>query len=227
MSTDSLTSNLLLEINKSAQEFFRWSDQQMDKIEASDGNFDQHLEEYENTLNQYKENEQQLETLKQQQLLIKQEQSHEIHLLEKELILYQQTIQENIFRLNELENEKINEKNRLESLLQLQKEIYQTREKRLNDLTKGIRLYNFLGLEFEKAENDCMKFSFKQIDSKDPMRVFQFLLLVDQHDRYCLIESIPRLDDVLTHAIINQLNQDNNISYFVVNMRRAFQKLIE
>jgi hypothetical protein len=225
-STDSLTSNLLLEINKSAQEFFRWSDQQIDKIEASDGNFDQTLEEYENNLNQLKENEKQLETLQQQQLVIKQEQNQEILFLKKELNFYHETMRENHLKLTELEEEKENEKNRLENLLKLQKEMYEKREKRLNDLTKGIRLYNFLGLEFEKAENDCMRFSFQQIDSTDPTRVFEFLLLVDQNDRYCLMDSTPSLDENLIKTIVNQLNRDNNISCFVVNMRRAFQKLV-
>jgi hypothetical protein len=226
MSTESLTSNLLLEVNKSAQEFFRWGDQQIDKLESSDLNFEQNLEEYENQLNLLKENEDQLENLRQQQESIKAEQTNEIKLLQNELIQYQQVITENMIRLKELEDEKLQESVRLEGLLKLQKEAYKTREKRLNDLTRGVRLYRFLGLEFEKAENDCMKFTFTQIDPSDPLKPFQFLLLVDQNDLYRLIETTPSLEMNYANAIINQLNKDNNISYFVVNMRRAFQKTL-
>lgn len=226
MSSESLTSNLLLEVNKSAQEFFRWSDQQIDKLESSDLNFEQNLEEYENQLTSLKENEDQLETLRYQQEKIKAEQTNEIQLLQEELIKYQQVITENVIRLKELEDEKLQESIRLEGLLKLQKEAYKNREKRLNDLTRGVRLYRFLGLEFEKAENDCMRFTFTQIDPSDPLKPFQFLLLVDQNDLYRLVETNPSLEGNYANEIINQLNRDNNISYFVVNMRRAFQKTL-
>jgi hypothetical protein len=226
MSTESLTSNLLLEVNKSAQEFFRWGDQQIDKLETSDLHFEQNLEEFENQLNVLKENEVQLENLRYQQEHIKAEQTNEIQLLQDELMKYQQVITDNVVRLKELEDEKLQESVRLEGLLKLQKEAYKTREKRLNDLTRGVRLYRFLGLEFEKAENDCMRFSFTQIDPSDPLKPFQFLLLVDQNDLYRLVETNPSLEMNYANAIIDQLNRDNNISYFVVNMRRAFQKTL-
>lgn len=222
--TESLTANLILEVNKSAQEFFRWADQKIDKLESSDLNFEQSLEECENNLLQLKEKEEELENLRTQQNNIKEEQIEEIQLIENELKQYQKLVNENNNKLRDLEIEKLQESTRLENLLKLQKEAQKIREKRLNDLTRGIRLYRFLGLEFEKAENGCMRFTFTQIDPSDPLKPFQFLLLVDQNDLYRLVDSNPRLDSNISNTIVSQLNKDNNISYFVVNMRRAFQK---
>lgn len=222
--TESLTSNLILEINKSAQEFFRWTDNKINNLESSDLNFEQNLEECENSLIIIKEKEQQLENHRIQQNDIKEEQIEEIKIIEKEVKQYQIIVNENNNKLKDLEIEKLQESTRLENLLKLQKEAQKIREKRLNDLTRGIRLYKFLGLEFEKAENDCMRFTFTQVDPSDPLKPFQFLLLVDQNDLYRLVDSNPHLDSNITNTIVSQLNNDNNISYFVVNMRRAFQK---
>ena len=60
-STSSLTTNLILEVNKSAQEFFRWSDNKINKLESLDLNFEQILEENENILILLKEKEEKLE----------------------------------------------------------------------------------------------------------------------------------------------------------------------
>lgn len=172
--TESLTSNLILEINKSAQEFFRWTDNKINNLESSDLNFEQNLEECENSLIIIKEKEQQLENHRIQQNDIKEEQIEEIKIIEKEVKQYQIIVNENNNKLKDLEIEKLQESTRLENLLKLQKEAQKIREKRLNDLTRGIRLYKFLGLEFEKAENDCMRFTFTQVDPSDPLKPFQF-----------------------------------------------------
>mmetsp|Transcript_10077 Transcript_10077/g.15269 ORF Transcript_10077/g.15269 Transcript_10077/m.15269 type:complete len:234 (-) Transcript_10077:179-880(-) len=225
--TESLSANLLLEVSKSAQEFNRWSDHQIDNIESKDAAFTQSIEECECTIAALKENERNLEHLRSQELQKKDAQKSEILRFEEEIAACQQKISSHEIRLSKLEQEKINIVARLQELETEEKEAQRLRQKSMNDLTRGFRLYRFLGLEFEKAENDCMKFSFTQIDRADPSRMFYFLLLVDSNDEYRLVDSNPRLDSVMCDSYVKKLNSDNNISQFVVSMRKAFKRIVE
>ena len=224
---DTLTSNLILELNKSAQEFNRWADRQVEHLESSDASFNQTMEECEYTLTALKENESQLETLKIQQNDIKAKQLEEVRAHENDIAEYKNRLDVYGTQLDTLEREKVKELTHLEELQRHHDELRKIKERAQHDLTRGIRLYRFLGLEFEKAENDCMKFSFSQIDPSDTSRVFVFYLLVDSDDMYQLVDARPALHPTLCTALITKLNADNNIAHFVVNMRRAFQALVK
>lgn len=223
---ESLTAALLLEVSKSSQEFHRWADQQVDKLESSDSAFERSMEECECTLASLKENETQIENLRQQQYEIKMKQTQEYKLIEKEISEHQSALLQKQSLVKKLTDEKLREIQRLEELQKQELESQRLRERTLNDLTRGIRLYRFLGLEFEKADNGCMRFSFTQIDPSEPTRVFYFLLLVDSNDLYRLVDSNPKLDSRLCQDLTSRLNEDNNISAFAVRVRRAFRDLV-
>lgn len=222
--SDTLTSDLALKLQQTTQAFNRWADNQVDLLESSDMSFEQTIEDCESTMETLRQNENNLEGLRIRQNAIKDRQQREIvevevdvEQLRKQRMLLQPDIQK-------LEEEEIVELQKFESL---KKELLQSRaarEKTLNDLTKGIKLYQKLGLEFEKAENACMKFIFTQIDPKNHSRRFEFLLLVDEEDCYQLVDSTPALEPEVCKTFVIQLNEDNDIAKFVVSMRKEYQR---
>jgi uncharacterized pyridoxamine 5'-phosphate oxidase family protein len=72
---------------------------------------------------------------------------------------------------------------------------------------------------------DCMKFGFTQIDRDDPSHECFFIIFVDNNNCYQLVETIPSLPKSSTDSYLTSLNENNNISAFVVNMRKAFVQL--
>jgi hypothetical protein len=51
-------------------------------------------------------------------------------------------------------------------------------------------------------------------------------MLVDEEDKYKLVECQPALPMARVTRYVECLNSDNDIGKFVVNMRRAFQGLL-
>lgn len=98
--------------------------------------------------------------------------------------------------------------------------------KTVKDLQHGMQNFSLLGLHFEKADGDCMKFVFTQIDPSEPQREFFFLMLVDERNMYRLSgEPQPKLPlhcQALCGHYLDNLNRDNNIGLFVFLMRRMF-----
>ena len=189
-------------------------------------NFEQTIEDCECTMEALRSNENNLEGLRIRQNAIKERQRGEIIEVESEIeTLRKQQIQLQP-EIKKLQEEEIIELQKHESFKKDVMESRLAREKALNDLTKGIQLYQKLGLQFEKAENDCMKFIFTQIDPQNHSRRFEFLLLVDEEDCYQLVDSAPVLEPEVCKSFIVQLNEDNDISKFVVNMRREYQCLV-
>ena len=225
MSCDSLTSDLSLKLQQTSLTFKRWADNRVDELESSDMTFEQTIEDCECTMDALRKNENNLENLRIRQNAIKDRQQKEIVEIERELeTLNKQKsdLQPDIQRLQEEEIMMIQKYDRFKKDLL---ESRQARDKALNDLTKGIQLYQKLGLQFEKAQNDCMKFTFTQIDPQYHSRRFEFLLLVDDEDCYQLMDSNPALDPDVCKAFVIQLNEDNDIARFVVNMRREYRRV--
>jgi len=217
-----LTSNLRLELEKTNMAFARWADKQADWAGASEAHFTQLMEECECTIKALHENDQQLEEVRTQNAEIKEQQRAEVehYLLHTEKLKQQKKLLEQ--QLRKSEEDEAKEMTRVEGARAEHDEIRAKMERHLNDLTHGVRMYTALGLEFLKAENDCMKFVFTQLDPKDPTRQFSFLIFVDADDRYQLVETTPSIPAAVTQLHIRTLNADNNIGRFVVNMRKSF-----
>ena len=91
-----------------------------------------------------------------------------------------------------------------------------------------------VGLEFQKAESNCMRFMFTQIDPKyifvspliindselfffccsAPSKVFYFSLRVNEQDMYSLTSVSEPLDQELCDILVENLNGDNNIGRY-------------
>lgn len=223
---DLLTSNLRLEVEKTNQAFNRWADNQEDGLDLTAAKFSQKMEECECTIIALKDNERQLEDARELNDSTKSRQNTEYEHYAAQVERFKQ--QKKVFeqQLRKLDEEEMKENNRLEISRSENDQLRKKMEQTLNDLTHGIKLYAALGLEFLKAEGDCMKFIFTQVDSKDTTRQFYFIMFVDGNDLYQLVESYPVVDPVYLAMNVADLNSDNDIGKFVVNMRRYFRSTL-
>jgi hypothetical protein len=221
-----LTTNLSLELEKTNQVFSRWAEKQIDLLDSSDSKFAQLLEESECTIAALKDAELQLEEARTHNDTIKDEQHDEIQRYitqTEQLKLQYKNLQD---QLQKYGKEEEKEAIKLEMTRAEHDEIRDKMERAVNDLTRGVRMYMSLGLEFQKADGDCMKFIFTQIDPSDPLKAFYFLMFVDSNDCFQLVESSPLVDEEYSKKHLTILNNDNDVGKFVVNMRRAFCNLI-
>lgn len=221
-----LTSNLHLELQKTSQSFSRWADYQCDKLESADQNFERQMEECKSTIVALKENEVHLENCRETMIETKQRQLEEISFYKDETErLRQQLLQlePQLHKLSEEENLAQIHRSNVENESQ---NIIKMKQRKYNDLTKGISLYKYLGLEFQKADGDCMRFIFTQIDESNPQRQYYFTIFVDDQDSYQFVNSNPPLDKSICSQYIQKLNVDSNIARFVANMRRAFKETL-
>lgn len=99
-------------------------------------------------------------------------------------------------------------------------------EQALKDLTHGTKFYAQLGLDFQKAEGDRMKFVFSQIHPYKTIAC-HFLLFVDHNNLYQLVETVPALDANQLAQLCARLNETNDIAVFVFQMRRLFQQFVQ
>ncbi|CAB9496324.1 Kinetochore protein Spc25 [Seminavis robusta] len=92
----------------------------------------------------------------------------------------------------------------------------------VDDLTRGIINYKFLGLDFEKADNQKLRFSFTQIDPENPSRKCWFVLGANDYDEYDVDECKPSIDKSVLNGLLHDLNSDDDLQQFVISMRKAF-----
>jgi kinetochore protein Spc25 len=98
------------------------------------------------------------------------------------------------------------------------------RQLRKNELSMGITFYKErLGLSFERMPDNSLSLRMTLIDPENPARPFSFAVFVNAKNKYEVLRCEPRVD---FDALLTNLNQDNNFSLFVQNMRRLFKKLV-
>ena len=69
-----------------------------------------------------------------------------------------------------------------------------------------------------------IKISYKYIDESDPERQFYILIGVNEQMKYEVNNTVPTLSTI--SILVDKLNQNNNFSLFVQNVRRAFIELV-
>jgi len=98
-------------------------------------------------------------------------------------------------------------------------------EQKLSELQKGGSMYKkWLGLEFERVEDERLRIVFTHVDPQAPTRAFTFYVYVDSSDRYHVVKCEPEVHDV--QSLVDALNTSNDFSAFVRNMRKRFQQLV-
>lgn len=224
---ESLTMNLRLELEKTNTMFNRWADNHEEWLNSNNANHSRQLEECDCTIKALKETDAQLEASKTINESIKRQQLQEIEqcMAQNSLLLKQKQVLEQQLRNCEEDEERENRK--LTEARAEHDARRQRMEQSLNDLTYGMRHYMALGLEFQKADGDCMKFIFTQIEESNPQRKCFFVMFVDAQNQYQLVETSPALSDSACFGCISRLNTNNDIAMFVYNMRKLFCEYVK
>ena len=222
---DYLTSNLSHELEKTNLAFNRWAEQQQHKLSSNQANFQKREEELRYNLQALIENDVQLDMINKE--------NNEIKLkYDAELLKHQGMVDKLKSQIKLLETQFLKlttEETLLSSQLSQTAteytKLHETTLKSDNDVTMGVALYRKLGLEFQKCPNNAMKFTFTQIDARNPKREFYFSIYVDDQDVYQFVESSPEIEASKIIQMMEQINIDCDISVFVFKMRKAFISL--
>lgn len=220
-----LTTNLTLEIEKTNSLLANWYDARIQNMQRLDNEYSTAVAECEISGKTLHETNTQLEISRPINNAIKEQQQREIDSIKQQQLQNKLQVQSMGSYLKELE---ILEAQLLEKQQLIRKEhdyLKKAMEQKLQDFTHGTKFFQKLGLDFQKSTGDCMKFVFSQIDSKDPLRQFYFVIFVDEGNQYQLVETSPMIEPSRTRNFLQLLNQTNNIAYFVVQMRKAFVDL--
>ena len=219
---ETLTTNLSIELEKTSQELARWSEEQRSWLSSCDHSYERCIEEYETTIFALREADRELDLKHEELLLEREKQLREEQKIRRENDLLLQNKQSLLAQLRSCEEEEEKEMLRLSDIRKEHESLRSKMEQSLNDLTHGLKQFLSLGLEFQKAEGEMMKFIFTQIDPSSPSRVFFFLMFVDQDNLYQLVETCPPVDPMQCSNILEDLNNDNEIGIFVFRIRKLF-----
>lgn len=224
--TDCLSMNLRLELEKTNQSLQRWAERKTEWLDSSQRNYQRMMEEAQCSIATLHDNEIQLEEVRHLNDVIRKQQLAEIHQQTAEierLMIKKANLETQKVKLQE---EEATESHRVASMQRELEEQQKLVEKSMNDMTHGIARFAALGLQFQRGHNQCMQFVFTQIDPANVNREFTFSLLVDTNERYQLVSTTPTIDSRISTKLNDELNADNNISKFVVQMRKEFCKLV-
>lgn len=219
---EGLTTNLKIELEKTNHIFQKWSSDYGNWLDKQEHDYERVMEEVEATLNSLRTTDQQLEESRSLNDAIKLQQKKEIQHAHQQVEGYQRQLAALQQQLLHYQDEEHQNQEHLEKLRQEHELLRQKVEHNLQDLTHGITHYAKLGLEFQKAEGDSMKFIFTQIDRTNPQRMFSFVMFVDENNTYQLVETSPALPAQQLTSLVQMLNETNDISVFVYRMRCLF-----
>ena len=223
--TMGLTGKLRLELEKTNNIFGKWTASQNEWLQSSESSYYASMDECKHTLAALQENETKLELLREQNEKVRSEQALEVRRLAEEveaLRLKDANLQP---LLTKLSGEEADEVRALEGVERELLELKERTERSLHDLTHGLSMYAALGLQFQKADGDCMRFIFTQLDRRAPLREFYFVMFVDAQEKYQLVTASPAIDAQHSARLLQQLNTDNDIGKFVLHVRNAFRRL--
>ncbi|KAI2504272.1 Chromosome segregation protein Spc25 [Fragilaria crotonensis] len=209
----------------------------IDYVERKKSEVDKDVEEYHKTLAQEEEQIQaQKETLKAVQserglsseegITQRREQLSVNKTLLEERV---RTLQEEA-RKQELTVEELREEERLcrikaEEAMDHKARVEESKNTTVDDLTRGIINYKYLGFDFVKAKGNGLRFSFTQLDAGDPKRCFSFVLTANADDVY-EVDECRDLDEDTLDRLVKQLNESDDLSAFMLGMRRAFSATV-
>jgi hypothetical protein len=214
-----ITTNLSLEIEKTNNLFQKWNENHLRSLQSREAEFHLTFSESEETLKSLYEAHHHLNIVKPVNAAIKNQQLREvenIQTLNSQNKLQLQSMMSYLRELDDYENQIIAKQNMIK---QEHDNLKKTMERKLQDFAHGTKFFQMLALDFQRSAGDCMKFIFTHVDPADPLKQFYFVIFVNEHNLYQLVETFPFVDGSM---LINDLNTNNNISSFVVSMRKCF-----
>mmetsp|Transcript_774 Transcript_774/g.1211 ORF Transcript_774/g.1211 Transcript_774/m.1211 type:complete len:250 (+) Transcript_774:116-865(+) len=145
---------------------------------------------------------------------------------ENDIESLQKDVQIKETQLEELKRKEIEKKSRAEQARDTKHKVEETKRTTVDDLTRGVVNYKYLGLDFVKAEGNRLRFNFTQIDAGEPLRPFSFILDIDDEDSYVVEDCQPPIADITLLPLLTELNETNDLSPFLRAMRMAFSERV-
>uniref|UniRef100_A0A7R9WSN0 Kinetochore protein SPC25 n=1 Tax=Craspedostauros australis TaxID=1486917 RepID=A0A7R9WSN0_9STRA len=130
---------------------------------------------------------------------------------------------------NELEAEELKQRHRAEEARTLKSRLREAKQTTVDDLTRGLVNYKYLGFDFEKCEEtNALRIAFTQLDPAFPNREFSFILLVNDADNQYYIHGCqPNLDATAVTKILKEINRSDDVALMIRQMRKEFVRTLQ
>ncbi|KAG7355813.1 chromosome segregation protein Spc25 [Nitzschia inconspicua] len=129
-------------------------------------------------------------------------------------------------RIQDITLEEKKQQMRAQEARLLKEQVEEDKKTTLDDLTRGVINYKMLGLDFVRTDRDGrLRFCFTKLDSNDPSREFSFLLIVDDQDKFDIVECQPAIEATELVDILTELNRTEDMSALTRRMRRVFKDM--
>mmetsp|Transcript_25264 Transcript_25264/g.35964 ORF Transcript_25264/g.35964 Transcript_25264/m.35964 type:complete len:243 (+) Transcript_25264:34-762(+) len=140
--------------------------------------------------------------------------------------LLQATLDKQEEKVKELKELERYHQAKAEEVRDLKRRVEQAKTMTVEDLTRGIINYSYLGLDFQSATNGRLKFAFTQLDAGDWNRPFSFTLSVTDEDLYEVHDCEPRLAASILTKLATEFNENDDLGRFILEMRKAFSTVV-
>ncbi|GAB1599504.1 kinetochore protein Spc25-like [Argonauta hians] len=77
-----------------------------------------------------------------------------------------------------------------------------------------------LGLQFKKTQGDRIQMIFKYINPRKPNKLYVFFIKIEEDGKYTVSNCQPLVPNL--SELVSELNATNNLSNFIVSIRKAF-----
>lgn len=131
-------------------------------------------------------------------------------------------------RVQDMKLEESKQRMRADDAAALKRTAEESKKTTIDDLTRGVVNYKKLGLDFTQTGRDGeLQLSFTDIDAEDPSRIFSFVLIVNDEEKYDITNCNPKVDAMELVDVLDELNESGgeDISILARRMRRAFKEL--
>lgn len=131
-------------------------------------------------------------------------------------------------RVQDIALEESKQRIRASDAAALKSKAEESKKTTIDDLTRGVVNYKKLGLDFTQTGRDAqVQLNFTEIDPDDPLRIFSFVLLVNDVEKYDIINCDPRIEDKEMLEILEELNESSrdDICILARRMRKAFKEV--
>jgi hypothetical protein len=252
LSLDSgFTTPLLVSISKSKSKMQKWVEHEKSKIDSRAETYRENLNEYETRTNMQSEEllmvqrecgiqngvfedkngtSDSNDNIDHPQNIASQKKALEEHAKQVQIeIMKLKSEQENREkRVHDIEEEESKQQIRANDATALKRAAEESKNTTIDDLTRGVVNYKKLGLDFAQTGRDAeLRLNFTEIDPVDSSRIFSFVLLVNDEEKYDVIKCDPKIDPLELAKILCELNESGgeDISILARRMRRAFREL--
>ena len=180
------------------------------------------IEEHQESVDQLREVKRQVQAKAKSGVARKGEVERELAAVEEELAAAQAALEEVVAAEAEYASNVAVEKENVLQMSMAVAEAEVSSVSRSDELEKAVGWYKArLGFRFEACSGGGLRFIFTSIDQFNHDREYFFTLRVSSSNEYVLSECVPPVDGV--SPLLDVLNESNNLSGFIVGMRKKFR----